>query len=533
MVETNHPSTHARSSGILLNSTLVVAFGIYSYISISSILQGFRIVISTAMPPCSPTSMPPTAMPAPAMLHYGITLEDLSCLLDNRIAVQLAASAFFSAVNIALAMYAFQFGMRARNWSARALGFGLVGTAAAYSFPAHIYFHGLALRSHQSFLDPLHITFHLIAGSTLIYALITFPDGRLSPYWTKRFWSTLSILLAIFLIFVLELFDKQQQPIAFNLYFGIVILGCGLFPQIGSYISPASDQEREDAKLLLRPVLVILGAGAILAAFVLSAFWGKLSKIEDPQAKLDWIVLLVFPPLLIPIPVVLFMGIVGRRLWNVNRIINRTLFYILLSGFSTAIYLLIVQGFEGRTSSEELDQFTKSLAASLLIVLVVDRVKSRFDESTRALVYGDRRSPYDVLRDLSNRLAESRSMDDTLSGIAEVVGRGVGAAKSRITLFPRDAPHHSVSWPESFAIDDTEQTVPVVHRGQRVGEISIALSNGMALSSHEQQLLRDLAREASFPLGNLLLTDELQKYQEQVGKLRAKPQIRRRIFGRT
>jgi hypothetical protein len=137
-----------------------------------------------------------------------------------------------------------------------------------------------------------------------------------------------------------------------------------------------------------------------------------------------------------------------------------------------------------------------------------------------------------VLRDLSNRLAESRSMDDTLSGIAEVVGRGLGAANSRITLFPRDAPRHSVSWPESFAIDDTEQTVPVVHQGQRVGEISIALSNGMALSSHEQQLLRDLAREASFPLGNLLLTDELQRYQEQVGKLRAKPEVWRRIFGR-
>lgn len=92
----------------------------------------------------------------------------------------------------------------------------------------------------------------------------------------------------------------------------------------------------------------------------------------------------------------------------------------------------------------------------------------------------------------------------------------MGAERSRVLLFLPGGRERWVTWPEGAAEGPFDRAVPVVHRGEAVGEIAVAKGAGEALTTVEEKLLADLASQAGLALRNAQLTQELHARLEEI-----------------
>ena len=95
---------------------------------------------------------------------------------------QIATNYVFSLISIVLVLLLLR--ARPRDWTARFLALGMVGTAAVFNSQAHVAFHvlpGVAT-------DAAHQAFHMVSGVSYMVGLLLFPDGHLVPRFSKPSW---------------------------------------------------------------------------------------------------------------------------------------------------------------------------------------------------------------------------------------------------------------------------------------------------------------------------------------------------------
>ena len=96
--------------------------------------------------------------------------------------------------------------------------------------------------------------------------------------------------------------------------------------------------------------------------------------------------------------------------------------------------------------------------------------------------------------------------------LAEAAAKAVGGVRSRVRLFLPGGRQHCYVWPPDTREDDSfDRTVTVVHRGDEIGDISVAKADGSSIAPEEDKLLVDLASQAGLALRNLRLADELEE----------------------
>jgi hypothetical protein len=81
-------------------------------------------------------------------------------------------------------------------------------------------------------------------------------------------------------------------------------------------------------------------------------------------------------------------------------------------------------------------------------------------------VYGQRATPYEVLSQFSEQVAESYAMDDVLPRMARVLAEGTGAQRADVWLRSGGTLRAAASWPVAIA-----------------GTRAVALSNGSIRAS--------------------------------------------------
>jgi signal transduction histidine kinase len=313
-------------------------------------------------------------------------------------------------------------------------------------------------------------------------------------------------------------------------------VGAGLGLAVASLIARlrhARGEERQQVKW------VLYGAAVLTVAFPAVAF-----SAAAPGLSAGWrdILLLVFMLALFVLLLSLGVGVLRHHLYDIDLVINRTLVYGALAVGITAVYTGVVAGVGSLVGSVGADDpatgSTETLALSLVATAVVavafQPLRERLQRVANRLVYGRRLSPYEVLADLSRRMAGALSVDAVLPRLAEATAIGVGATRTRVRVYVPGGRDQAVAWPAEALAEHFERTTPVHHQGALVGEIAVSKPPGEPLTATEQALLADLAAQAGPALGNVRLAADLRVQADELRASRqrivaAQDQERRRI----
>ncbi|MGH9198860.1 MAG: hypothetical protein ACRD1T_24425, partial [Acidimicrobiia bacterium] len=218
----------------------------------------------------------------------------------------------------------------------------------------------------------------------------------------------------------------------------------------------------------------------------------------------------LLPLIAILFPIAVGIAILRYRLYDIDVVINKTLVFGALAAFITLIYVGVVVGIGALIGSGDEPNLGLSLAATALVAVAFQPLRERIQRLANRVVYGQRLSPYEAVTNFSHRMAESISFEQILPSIGQAAAGAVGGERAKVKLLFPQGGSEETFWPDQSQTQDTfDATVEVAHKGELVGEISVAKKKAEALSPQEHKLLRDLASQAGLAFSNLRLTEEL------------------------
>jgi signal transduction histidine kinase len=295
----------------------------------------------------------------------------------------------------------------------------------------------------------------------------------------------------------------------------------------------ALGDEREQLKWFLYAGAVLVLAFAFL--IVDSTLHGPVLDLVTPP-------LFVFAVL--TVPAAMAVAILRYRLYDIDVVINRTLVYGALAAFITAVYVGIVVGVGTLVGSRGQPNLVLSIIATAIVAVAFQPVRERLQKVANRIVYGNRATPYEVLSQFSERVAETYAADEALPRMARVLGEGTGADRAEVWLRRGGALLLAAAWqvaatdgagagpdggsvgPGAEAIElsgpdlpqmpGADRAVAVRHQGDLLGALTVTKRRGESLTPVEEKLLADLASQAGLVLKNVGLTAELLQRLEEL-----------------
>jgi signal transduction histidine kinase len=432
-------------------------------------------------------------------------------------AVGLAIDYLFSAFTIGLALFLLR--LRPRQRTARLLALGMIGSASIFNLTAYSVYESMLAGPAEVALNFL---FLLIGTNAYLFALLTFPDGGLIPHWPRLPLTVFyAVLVAAIALIGVNVQSQHRQSVI--IFFGLVVPVAGVLSQLYRQRQSQDDTRRQQARLLVWAMTPALALGLVVAG-------QGVSDVLFPQLQgrrlnqLPVTVFRIFQPVFTIIPVALVVGIARYRLWDVERLISRTLVYGALAAFVGAVYITVVIGVGNLVGSQGGNLFLSILATGIAAAAFTP-LRSRFQRLANRMVYGQRSTPYEVLSELSERLAEAAGPDELMTRMAKVLAQGTRATGARVWLKVGAELRPAAAWPGTGPlpaalplpgpdgtlpdIPGARTAVPVRHQGELLGALSIEKPPGEGLTEVEERLVLNLASQAGLVLRNQGLTAEL------------------------
>ncbi len=360
------------------------------------------------------------------------------------------------------------------------------------------------------------------AWTFIPFIFLLFPDGRLP----SRRWRPVAALTLVTFLFLNVVVATTTQGPSFGAtrpvelsvadYYGSTVLGAltryGYWVAVALFVlAPLSmvvrlRRARGDERLQL--TWACLGA-VLLAVNVVVVVAVAHNFLAGHPLAVTVVNYVTFPLLTAAFPVALGVAILKYRLYDIDVILNKALVYGSLAALITAVYVGIVVGVAGAIGAGGEPNLALSILATAVVAVGFQPARERLQRLANRLVYGQRATPYEVMADFARRMAGALSSDEVLPRMAEAAARGVGAARSRVSVLLPEGRERSVAWPPGSSAENFERTVTALHGGERVGDISVAKAPGDRLTPAEDKLLEDLAAQAGPALRNAGLMAEL------------------------
>jgi Histidine kinase len=232
----------------------------------------------------------------------------------------------------------------------------------------------------------------------------------------------------------------------------------------------------------------------------------------------------------VALPVAAGIAIFKHRLYDIDIVISRTLVFGALAAFITAVYVGIAVGIGALIGGGGKPNLGLSILATAIVAAGFQPVRERVQKVANRLVYGKRATPYEVLSQFSERVAESYATDDVMPRMARVLAEGTGAQRADVWMRSGTTWRDAAVWPVDAvpaepvpvsngtlpAIDGANRKVEVRHQGDLLGALSITKRSGESLTPVEENLLSHLAGQAGLVLKNVGLTSDLQARLEEL-----------------
>ncbi|MDP9067361.1 MAG: histidine kinase [Actinomycetota bacterium] len=242
----------------------------------------------------------------------------------------------------------------------------------------------------------------------------------------------------------------------------------------------------------------------------------------------------VFRVVFAVIPIALFVGLIRFRLWDIDRVMNRTLVYGAVLGIITLVYLAAVVGIETTIGAGRRLNLAVSVAVTVALAAAFQPLRDRARKVANRIVYGKRATPYEVLSELSERVGNAYAAEDAIPQMARALAEGTAARSAGVWLRVGDRLVLSASWPEPAGdatpvplngsqlpeFTGASRAVAVSHQGELLGALTIDTTPGQPPTPIEERLLQDIAAQAGLLLRNAQLTAELHARLEQLRESR-------------
>jgi hypothetical protein len=375
-------------------------------------------------------------------------------------------------------------------------------------------------------------------GFPLLFILLplVFPDGRLlSRRWRVAVWLAVSTIVLTVVSSMLAGAGTASNLTGWDLVFGILagpISGVFMLALIVSaVVSLVIRYRRADADRR-HQLKWFVAAVAIAALAVIPEFAGSTAFF----AGLGLVVGLTV------VPVAIGIAVLRYRLYDIDVFISRTLVYGSLAVFITAVYVGIAVGIGTLVGSGGKPNLGLSILATAIVAVGFQPVRERVQRVANRLVYGKRATPYEVLSQFSERVAESYASEDVLPRMARVLQEGTGAESATVWLRASEELRPAASFPDLVAAQqpvpmrngtlpafpDATMSVAVRHQGEVLGALTVTKRRGEQITPIEIKLMDDLAHQAGLVLKNVGLSADLHARLVRPARLPAAPRRRPR-----
>lgn len=364
--------------------------------------------------------------------------------------------------------------------------------------------------------------FSLIAGVLL---LASYPDGVVERPWQRRalrlIWVYLvfpPLLLLVSPTLVLDVYLFEAPP---------VIPSPFAVPWLEFLSSPVSALYLSYAGLGLVGVLFVRFAQAdraqrdrmrllvyLTAALVVDSVLVYLAGPPDGTNAPVWLWLLsgLYIVLQLMVPVVIVIGIVRHRVFDIDPVVRRSTAFTVLS-LLIAIAYLVVAAAPGLTLRDEVP-VQVAVVLTIIAAIAFQPLRARLERLADRFAFGERVNRYELLTTFGARLEQTVDLADLLPRLADTVHKGLGAQWVRVIL------------PEAHAVTGEASGEPALRvplrRGEEVvGHIECGPKEG-GYEPGDRELLDTLARQAATAIANVRLTARLADKVDELARSRAR-----------
>jgi signal transduction histidine kinase len=262
-------------------------------------------------------------------------------------------------------------------------------------------------------------------------------------------------------------------------------------------------------------------AGAAIGLLILAYLGGLLPSGFADADNVAWLAGIC--GLVVLVPAAIGLAIMRHGLYDIDVFVSRTIVYGSLAVFITAVYVGIAVGIGTLVGSGGKPNLGLSILATAIVAVGFQPVREHLQRFANRLVYGKRATPYEVLSEFSERVAESYASDEVLPRMARVLAEGTAADLAEVWLRSGDSLRRAAAFPVESSVPDPIQlgtatpsspsagrTVEVRHQGELLGALTVTKRRGESLTPIEIKLVDDLAHQAGLVLKNVGLTADLQ-----------------------
>ena len=299
---------------------------------------------------------------------------------------------------------------------------------------------------------------------------------------------------------------------------GIVIAILAVVSLIMRYRG-ARGEERQQIRLLAY-------VGFIAIVLLLLAYVTAIGTTpEESTAVNDALFFAFFIAFGTGIPAAAAVAVLRYRLWDLDVVLKKTIVatvLLLLLVAASGVALLLLGGLV-------VGPLNESPGAALVAGIGIGALAWPLLRLSRRIadriVYGRRATPYEVLTQFSDRMAESYATDDVLPRMAAILGAGTGAKAVTIWLLVGNKLRPATTWspgakrdpvgddpglaPPPTLADLTGDVFVVRHQGEQLGAITVSMHANDPMNPTREKLINDLAGQAGLVLRNVRLIEEL------------------------
>jgi signal transduction histidine kinase len=239
----------------------------------------------------------------------------------------------------------------------------------------------------------------------------------------------------------------------------------------------------------------------------------------------------------IGVPSAIGVAVLRYRLWELDVVVKKTIVAAIVVVLITAVALVFLAVAGGAVVGPLSDSPEATLAAGVAVGVLFWPLRKIARRIADRLVYGGRATPYEVLSEFSDRMAETYSTDDVLPRMAGIVGAGTGAERVDIWLLVGREMLPAATWPPG---ELDEQARPMTsmaevdpgafevrHQGEPLGAITVRMPANDPMNPGKEKLIRDLASQAGLVLRKVRLIEELRASRRRL--VAAQDAERRRV----
>jgi len=374
-----------------------------------------------------------------------------------------------------------------------------------------------------------------LAWGLVPLVLVLFPDGRPpSPRWRPVVWATVVVAVVWTLSTALAhgpMIEGTPNPFDWIWQYAIpaelarwlaieLVWAVQLLLAVGAVsllvrLRQAQERQRQQVKWLAYAAVLL--AAVLVAQLIWHPIELKMNaEIWHPSGLVRTIpVAIAFWAVYVAIGI----AVLRYRLYDIDRLINRTVVYGLLTAGGVGVYVAVVKGAEWLLA--EGVGLRGSLLATAVVAVSFAPARDRLQRWVDRRLYGERHDPVRAMARVGERLRDTPG-GDVLAEVLQAVCETLRLPSA--SLHVEDGAEVAAYGPPSAA----SESIPLEHEGQQVGALLVSRRTGeQTLGAADRRVLEVLAVPVAVALHAVLLSQELQRSRERL--VAAREEERRRL----